>query len=218
MFTVHLLHKASSFIHRITRYGSALLVRRQNPRSPVSNKAFRRFLCASAGCFGLIFFFKSEVRAATYAVNIQISTAAINPVELQTGLINGLTNQYLSSLTASTAFPGTYTLKVFGPNLAYQPPTVSTTVATLDSITKQLTKISTWTYVYGWADGEDYQRQIDMGIISDYILNCSTPSFFGASTTTWSPGTCGTALMQPQLDIYNLQFSTPTLIPPPGGF
>ena len=74
---------------------------------------------------------------------------------------------------------------------------------------------STETYVYGFANGMDYERQIDLGRISSYILNCSTSTVFVSSGTPWDAGTCGTALMAAETDIYSLQFSTPPVIPPP---
>lgn len=174
------------------------------------------FACAAIACMAVLFSTSPAGGATAYTVNVQLSTATANPQQFQANLIAALTNQYQSTVAVNPSFPGAYTLKVYGVNPAYQPPQISTTVATLDSIAKTLVEISTWTYVYGWVDGEDYARDVDIGRVSTYAIWCSTPSVFHASTDTWNSSVCITTLATVREDIRSIKVSTPTIIPPGG--
>lgn len=48
------------------------------------------------------------------------------------------------------------------------------TCATLDANVRQLTLISSDTYVYGFADGEDNAHEDDMGVMEGFNVHCST--------------------------------------------
>lgn len=150
--------------------------------------------------------------AATYTVNVYTSTSAVEPAKLQKDFIASTTNQYLSTLKAG--FFNAYTLTIRAKNPAYTPPVVSTTIVTLDRLVDKMILASTWTYIYGAANGMDYQRAVDMNRISNYLINCSSGPYFGVhSTASWNWGTCTTALNVVLQDIYSLKFSSPTVIP-----
>lgn len=133
---------------------------------------------------------------------VNVSFSGTQAAVLQQEFISATTGQYLSTLTPNPFFKDTYSLTITGKNPAYQPSVCPTPGVS-----------PTTPFEYGWGFGVEAGEKISMNRISNYILNCSTPAYFGASTTTWSAGSCSTALMAAESDIYSLQFSTPPVLP-----
>lgn len=148
--------------------------------------------------------------AAQVTINVYTATNAANPAALAAQFLADTTNQYNATL-APGVFANSYKLTLSDKKNV--PVNLDPNTQALQNVTKQLVSISSDTFVYGYADGMDYERKIAIGRISNYTVNCSTPSVFGASTTTWNESVCTTALVTAESDIYNLKFSTPTVIP-----
>lgn len=71
----------------------------------------------------------------------------------------------------------------------------------LDNDIKLMVRASTWSYVYGFADGQAYERHEDLNTIGNMAISCST-------TTTCSEG-----LSNASTQIYQQNFADPTVIP-----
>lgn len=142
--------------------------------------------------------------AATYTVNTYL-----NSDELSKDLIAATTNQYVATVKPGL-LPNMFSITVTGKNPSYQPPSVSTSIITLDAITRQLTTISTWTYVYGWADGREYTRDEFLNQVGRFAINCSSASYFGVSTTTWNQAVC-TQTVFALYDYLNYEVKIPTV-------
>lgn len=148
-----------------------------------------------------------SAQAANYVVHVNAPTP-----ELNSAFIASTTNQYLGTLTKSTLFANTWTLNITGPNPNYQPPAPPDNL-TAQEVLNALVALSTATYPYGWADGIEYGRGVDLGRLSHYIVNCGTPTVFGATSANWNQGVCTSALMSASQDIYDLRFDSPTIVP-----
>lgn len=140
------------------------------------------------------------------AVNVSI------PVSLQTEFIQNTTSQYFGILTKSQNFADTYSFSITGKKPVVLPPPTTAIPCTLDETVQKIVEITTNSYVYGYRDGEQDERDRDLSMIGGYIVRCSSPTYFGVSSSTWNNGTCGTALMAPSQDIYQQNFSTPTIL------
>lgn len=153
------------------------------------------FMCM--GIFIACGFLLSGIAAASYTLNISLSTSTANPSTFQQDLLTDLTvGRYLGISKASPFFANTYSVTVNGKNPNYQGPLVSTTLITLDSITQRLTDISSDTYAYGMANGMDYQKKIMLDGIGTFLQACSSAAYFNTSTTSWNQGVCTTTLMK----------------------
>lgn len=130
-----------------------------------------------------------------------ITYASSAPVGTQPAVEASIEAQWTTAL--NPFFPDT--LKIYGPNPLYNPP-----VTNADLLNAIMT-VDSYTYVYGWAQGMQYERNTDIGTLDDFVMNCSSPTFFGvvAIDTT----TCVTVLEKLGDDIYTQNFSTPTIIP-----
>ncbi len=150
---------------------------------------------------------------AIAAVNVNISSAA--PSGMQNDVIATVTTYYNASVIPTPFFPNNRNVTIFSKKAIVVPP-VDPGLITLNTITNKLVAISSDTFVYGFADGLDYQRVIDLWRLGVYQVNCSSPTFFHPSITEppWNPSTCSAALGFAWEDIYNLKYSTPIVIPP----
>ncbi len=146
-----------------------------------------------------------SVWAANTTVNVYV------PADISADLIASTTAQFLGVLKPSAFLPNTFSLTISGRNPNYKPQPAET--ASVKDLLNTIVTISTATYPYGWADGMEYGRWVDLGRVSYYVVNCSTPSVFGGSTTTWNAGVCNDALSKVHQDIYDLNYATPTVVP-----
>jgi hypothetical protein len=145
--------------------------------------------------------------AQAYTV-LNISSGA--PVGIERDLIASVTAQYQAKVVKNPYVSNTYAVTIYGLNPAFNP--LPTNAQLLDSVVT----VDSWTYVHGWANGEQYERHQDMSFVGYYDVHCSSPTLFDllqASTSTWDVGTCEDALSTLNNRMYQLFFDTPTVIP-----
>lgn len=175
-----------------------------------------------------------SISSALPVVSVYFSTSA--PANAESTLLSMTTNQWLGVLTQNTSplFPNswTFTLQQPNPNFiptcgsccpAPAPPIYDTT--TLPSIVQNLTNISTWTYVYGYADGQQNTRDEDIGYASTFQTLCTSTSTFyiSGSTSVFNvhidTATCYSVLGTLETSLYQILTSTPEVITvPPQGY
>lgn len=162
------------------------------------------------------FFFLASLLIGTPALaTVNVSFSSATPASMQKDFIANATNQYLATITPSLFFSNTYSLVIKGLNPAYTPPIPSTSTINWQTVIDNFVAQSTTTYLYGWANGQHYERFHDIGTLGYYIVNCSTPTAFSlvqSSTSTWNLGTCLDSLGTLNSAIYQQEFSTPTVI------
>ncbi len=163
----------------------------------------KRVSKAIVGVLITVLGFSSVARAFTTVI---MSSSA--PTGTEKLFLANATNYTLANLSANPFAANTYSLTLFGLNPNYSPPTPAPTTL------EQALSLGATVYVYGFANGMVYERSVDLGQISKYVVNCSTPSFFGVSSGTWSPAVCYGALTAVYNVIFSLDLSTPTVIPP----
>lgn len=149
--------------------------------------------------------FLSAATSFAYTV-IQVSTASTPGLE--TSFIQATTSQFTASVFVNPLFANTYQILLYGYNPGYVKP-----VSNKDLLDALVT-VDSFTYVYGWADGEAYQQHADNLLTEQFEVNCSTP--FGISTSTWNTATCLSVTGAIDEAIFQESLSTPTFIP--GGF
>lgn len=149
-------------------------------------------------------------RAWAYTV-VTASTAA--PAGIEQKFIAATTAQFNASLFVNPLASNTYAIKLFGLNPNYVPPPQ---VVPLD-FAAIISSVS-FNYVYGFVDGQYLERKQDLNMVGSLDVMCSTPTAFGliqATTATWSAATCMDVLGTLNSQIYQQNFSTPTVI---GGY
>lgn len=154
------------------------------------------------------FLYPKEAKAT-----VNVSFSASVPATTQTEFIANTTNQYFCTLTKSPFFSNTYSLTISSKNSTYQ---TSTTTVDSNKIVSNFIMFATTTYLYGWVDGQSYERDHTLGMLGSYMVNCSTPSYFyniQSTSSAWHLGTCLDSLSTLNNAIYQQNFSTPTVIP-----
>ena len=157
---------------------------------------------------------------------VTISTAA--PAGTEKALIASVTAQFRCDVVPNKYSPSISQITVYGPNPDYVSPqvipsTAGVYVVKIKADTKMVYQSTTSLgeiYVYGWSDGQRYERKTDLNTIGSFILDCSSPSVFDvfqSSGKPWDLGTCLDALMTVNNIIYQQDFADPTPITP-GGF
>lgn len=164
----------------------------------------------------------SSANAAMYAV-VQTSTGA--PASLQANFLASTTNQYQTKLIVNPFTPNTFQLMLYDYNPLYNPPVSNT------DLLNALVTVDSYTYVYGWADGETFERSHDLGYFTapvgqlgmpngGFFVNCSSAPYFNglqiSSTTNQlvsiDSTTCNAVLSGVYNFVYQQFFSTPTII------
>lgn len=112
--------------------------------------------------------------AASYTVNVSVSSSAVNPAALQQDVLSALTTGPFLGAATKSIFANTYDVKLFGKNPSYQGPSVSTTLITLDTIASKLVAISMATNEFLYAQGMVYERNNDAALLGDFMTQCST--------------------------------------------
>lgn len=139
-----------------------------------------------------------------------------NDQALAAELLATTTTQYVAGYADSPYAQNTTIVTVTKKNPNYIPPSVSTTTIAVNEIIKKLVVISTWTYVYGWADGMDNARKVDLSILSEGVKHCDSFAYFDSIVTImWSKQECIDTLMAMSSDILLIQKSTPTFVVAP---
>lgn len=126
---------------------------------------------------------------------VQISTAA--PVGLEEAFIAATAAQFNAKVTKNPLVSHTYGLVLYGPNPAYRAP---------PSTLEEALSLGATVYVYGFVDGQAYERHLNLGTIGQYIVNISS-----------SDPSCAAIMGTMSGDIYQQNFADPTMVPP-GGF
>lgn len=147
--------------------------------------------------------------ASTYTLSVLFSTSTPQAAT-QKDFLASTTNQFNVDLFKTPWGSDTYNLTIKGKNPNYLPPVKSTMSVDATALLAALVATSTSTYVYGWANGVEYERKKDVQSIGNYIINCSSPTFFDGLELGWNSATCTTALQAIQKFIYQQSFSTPT--------
>lgn len=107
-----------------------------------------------------------STHAATYTLNVSLSTSAVFPAQLQSEILGSLTTgQYIGTSVASPYFPNTFSVTVKSKNPAYQAPSVSTTLINLDTIANKLVDASSYSYHAAFANGMYYERGNDLAAL-----------------------------------------------------
>ena len=77
--------------------------------------------------------------------------------------------------------------------------------------------LSTSGYVYGFADGMVYQQHSETNVVDSFAQLCASATDFNliqATTKTWNTATCQDVATTIANQLFNLQASTPIVIPP----
>lgn len=144
--------------------------------------------------------------AVQATVNVTF-TATAGPFT-QNQFIADTTTQYSATVTPSPYFANTYSVVVSSRN-ATQSPVSPGPLVTLDTLVDKQTRISTWTFVQGMADGMGVERYNDLTILTDWVVKCSSPSYFNfVSTPAWSVAACQAGISKASGDIWQQNFST----------
>ena len=183
---------------------------------PASRKFFRSTLFSTLLTFALLSGIAD--RATAYTV---VTVGTGTPTSVETTLVSFATNYFQTTFVKNPLAANVYQITLWGLSPAYQPP-VPQSVVSIDTTTwttniNALTAISTWTYVYGFADGMSYQQKCEIGVIGSYGNLCSSPTNFmliNATTATWNKATCNDLVATFINQLYSLSVSTPVVIPP----
>ena len=163
------------------------------------------------------------MQASAYTV-VTVSTAA--PVGLEKDFIAQTTAQYAASVFVNPFVANTYQVQLFGPNPSFNPPPSNA------DLLNALVSVDSYTYVYGWGDGESFERYHDLGYFTapigtvgmldgGFFVNCSSPTYWNniqySSDTfqlvSMDSTTCNAVLSGVYNFVYQQYFSTPTVVP-----
>lgn len=136
--------------------------------------------------------------SAQAAVTVYFSTATT-----QQDFIAGLENRYVLSISTPLFFPNDRKVTILTVKPVVDPP--PTELIELRDLVDKIAQISTDTYKYGCAAGMENQREIELSLMSDYALNCSTPSYFNyTGSNSWRGYVCDTVLKKIWDNLYFL--------------
>lgn len=121
--------------------------------------------------------------ASAYTI-VQVSSTS--PAGLEASFIAATTSQFTASVVTNPFFANTTQVMLYGDNPRYAKP-----VSNQDLLNAIVT-VDSYTYVYGWADGADYQQTSQISDISQFAVNCSSQTYFlkADKTKAWDPETC----------------------------
>ena len=114
--------------------------------------------------------FLCVVRAQAASVTIT------GPANLQADIIAISTSTYIATITPSAFFAGSYTVNLVSKKPAVPPvcPACPPAICDLDKDIALMVQNSTYTYVYGFANGQAYERYTDLNTIWNLAVACST--------------------------------------------
>lgn len=204
------MQRALSFLYRWIRSGTMSLWPSRLPHK----KQWKTYALLYS-CLGAL-----HATAYGYTV-VSLSTSA--PAGLESQFIASATSQYLSTLTANPFVGNTYTLVLKAINPAYQPPapavdpnaTIALLLNQIDKNEQYMENVDSYTYVFGWASGLQYQNSVDEGEVAGFDLFCSTPTKFNlvlTSSSTFDRKTCSDTLDTILQTLYTLNISTPPIV------
>ena len=142
-------------------------------------------------------FISALLTATGHAYTVtQTSTAAPAGIEAQWVAYSASTaSPYLFNVQANPFFQNTWNMELLGPNPNYNPQTPAPT--TLEAALS----LGATVYVYGFANGESNQQNIDIQMLNGFMASCSTDTL------------CQQVISSATATIYNLDLSTPVPIP-----
>lgn len=76
-----------------------------------------------------------------------------------------------------------------------------------------MTTVASFTYTNGWADGASYQQFQDYNTAGQFLVNCSSPTYFPNPSLSWDLGTCQAVVAALYSYIYDVHTGTPTVVP-----
>ena len=164
----------------------------------------------------LLLILAMPIHATMYAV-VQTSTGASAGTD--TAFIANTTNYFDAVVVPNPYFPDTFNITLFGLNPLYNPP------PTTAQLLGDLISVDSYTYTDGWADGESYNQYSTVNLLQNttgsFLIGCSTSAanlskwfnLVQTSTTTFSQKTCEDVVNSIAQGIYNMEASSPTLVP-----
>ena len=159
----------------------------------------------------VLFLGLGSIAQAFQGYNVVVTT---DPVS-ESAFLSNVGSQLLSSIVPNPFVANTYQIGLFGINPNYNPPITNA------QLLQSLVAIGSSTYVYGWADGLDYERWNVLGKFNaqliqttDYEVNCSSPTYWGIVAIDST--TCVNMLNKIYNDVYQEFFSTPIAPTVPG--
>ena len=135
------------------------------------------------------------IHGRCYAFFAQITTSTGAPSGVGDSFIASTQNQYQAKVTPNPLVSDVYSVVLYGPNPNYNPPVTNA------DLLNAIVTVDSYTYVYGWVAGQQYERQNDVQIISSHYFECDTDT------------TCIHAITGAMGDVYTQNFSTPTAVP-----
>lgn len=163
-------------------------------------KLFFRSACILAPVAVSVLFL-ALVCGVTQADFIQVTTSSAAPQGLGSILIQDISNRYLAQVTKNPLASNTWSVKLQGVNPNFNgPPT------TLD----QALTLGSTVYLYGYRDGARYDQDVQINLVGNFDLNCSTPM---PNVPAWDAGTCQAVTGAISAEIYKQIGSTITIIP-----
>jgi hypothetical protein len=147
--------------------------------------------------------------------NVVITTSS----SVETSFLASTTAQFQAILTPNPFASNTYAVNLFGFNPNYVAPgqIVPSAPCQLDQDISNMVANSTWTFVYGFADGMTYQQNQETGVVGYFGNLCRSATYFNlieSSTKTFSAATCSDVIETIENQLFNLSVSTPIVIPP----
>ena len=140
---------------------------------------------------------------------VQISTGA--PQGIETQFLAQTAAQFNATITPNPLASNTYSVTIYGPNPNYLPPITSAQLLQqIDLDAQYIATVDTYTYVYGFADGESECQRDTSKLVEEFEINCSSPV---SGITTWDVGTCIGLTTALDTMIFEESLSTPTVVP-----
>lgn len=184
-FLAHGRNQVRKLLMRVARYGK--------PYALAYTGLCCALLCASGHAYTVV----------------QISTGA--PQGTETQLLSQISAQFNAKITPNPLASNTYSVTIYGPNPTYLPPITSAQLLQqIDLDAQYIATVDTYTYVYGFADGESYNQRQTSSLVEEFEINCSTPI---AGPAAWDVGTCIALTTAIDAVIFEESQSTPTIVP-----
>lgn len=143
---------------------------------------------------------------------VEVSTGA--PAGIETQFIAAIQGQFNVKVVPNPLASNTYAVTLYGLNQNYNPPvTQADLLKALDNAGNYMATVDSYTYVYGFADGQSYNQHVTNNFVEGFEINCSTPI---VGVSAWDAQTCGAVAEAIDDAIFEESLSTPTIVP--GGF
>lgn len=136
-----------------------------------------------------------------------VTTSNSTPPGLEQSFIAATTAQFQAVVTSNPLVSNTYSIKLLGVNPYYNAPEAP------PSNLEQSLSLGATVYAYGFGAGQGYDQHVQLGIVGNFAVNCSTPI---PDVPTYDPATCQAVTGAISNAIYLQSLSTPTVVG--GGF